>query len=655
MCGSPLAAVLSPFVPLPDLWVSPVSVEPVGEAPNLPLSGERRVATVVFADVQGSTELLEQIGTEAWVETMNDVFQILETEIYRFGGEVGQFRGDGLIAFFGTKLANEDDPERAVQCAMAMQKAVKTLATGSTKTEEKQLELRVGVNTGETIVANIGDAKYNEDTAMGEALTVAARMETAAEAGTVLVSENTYRFARNQFEWLAMGEIPAKGMSHPVQGYRPLVYKNSVEPDPDPQDCFFTLGLIGRVKEKQVLKKSIENLSAGRGGIVLVTGVRGMGKSFMVNEVRKHFMRQNVLRAAALTLEPARSSPASASAAPGPQILWLRGKSRSYSHLRPYSVWLDLLQEWLELHPDGQIVEGSAILRAQIEMLWNPDVEKDYPSLAAFLSAPVEETAAQRFKHMDAEGLKRQFFLTVRGWIRDLARRGPLVISLADLQWADSTSLELLDFCLPICDNEPVLWLLVYRLERDKAIWEFQHHVETDYPHRLVQLAMPPLTDEESAGFLDKFLGKEVFLPDTRQLVINKAEGNPYFIKELIFSLIAQGVLSLDKDQAVWKQVRPVTSLDLPDSLQGLLMARIDRLALEERRVLQMASVIGSIFWLNVFQAMAGPVLPLSQLQNVLISLQRAGLIHERAQVADLGMEYAFDSSLIREVAYESL
>jgi class 3 adenylate cyclase/tetratricopeptide (TPR) repeat protein len=628
---------------------------PAGEPVNVPLSGERRVASVIFADVKGSTELLERIGTEAWVEIMNDVFQILEAEIYRYGGEVGQFRGDGLVAFFGTKLANEDDPERAVHCALAMQNALKPYAAELSKKEGNDLSMRVGVNTGEVIVANVGDEKYSEDTAMGEALTVASRMETSAEAGTILVSDNTFRLVRNHFEWLSLGEIPVKGMSHPMPVYRPLAYNKSIEPEQDLQDCCFTPGVIGREKEQKILKKSIEDLHAGRGGIVLVTGVKGMGKSFMVNQLRQHFMRQNALLAAAQNMEPAHRSPDDEGYTLPAPVRWLRGRSRSYGHLRPYSIWLDLLQEWLATHPQNQAGEATAILRTQIDMLGDPDVEKDYPNLATFLSTPIEETATERLRHMDAEGMKRQFFLTVRDWIQDLARQGPLVISIADVQWADSTSLELLDFCLPLCDTGPILWLLVYRLERDSAIWEFQHQVETNYPHRLVQLPLPPLTNEESEEFIDKFLGKDVVLSDTRRLLIGKSEGNPYFIKELIFSLIAQGVLEWDDERSVWKQVKPVTSLDLPDSLQGLLMARIDRLSPGERSILQLAAVIGSVFWLNALQALATPALPLNQLQSELVALQRAGLIHQRAYVEDLGMEYAFDSSLIREVAYESL
>ena len=388
----------------------------------------------------------------------------------------------------------------------------------------------------------------------------------------------------------------------------------------------------------------------------MVTGVKGMGKSYLVSQVHMHFARQNALFAAAQSKESSwPKSGAEDQMVKNQQILWLRGRSRSYSHLRPYSMWLDLMHEWFGTHPEEQAYEIQKILRSQFDGQVAGDVERDYPNLASFLSTSVEEPANERVRHLDAESMKRQFFQSVRDYIQHLAQQNPIVISFADMQWADTTSLELLEYCLPLCDTEAILWLLVYRSERDSPIWEFQHRLETVYPHRLTALNIPPLTKEENEEFIDQFLGPDALQPETRDLIIKKSEGNPYFIRELISSLVADGALAKDVENNTWKQTRPVTSLDLPDSLQTLLMARIDRLASGERRVLQMAAVIGSVFWLNALQALAGPNITLNQLQTDLVALQRAGIIHERAFVDDLGMEYAFDSMTIREVSYESL
>jgi len=667
MCGAPLnpdditavrnrpaAAQRHLAASLPASAPIPASIPPAAPQSS-PLDGERRVATIIFIDVKDSTELLEHLGTEAWVDLMNNVFQILELEIYRFCGEVGQFRGDGLVAYFGARSANEDDAEHAVLAGLAIQQAIKPVTEELARKEKVELALRVGINTGEIILTNIGDpGQYSEDTAMGEALTVASRMETAADPGTILVSDNCFRLVKNQFEWQSLGEITVKGISHPIAVYRPLAVKATAEIQTDGQlTPGITHRLIGRKDELDALKGIVEDLYIGRGGIAIVTGVKGMGKSFLVNQVRQHFTRQNVLLAVVQHKETGRIKNPGGDVFNLP-VTWLRGRCRSYGHLRPYSMWLDLLQAWLENNPGFQESEAQASLRAQIEAQWGSEVERLYPNLASFLSTSVDETAMERVKHLDAEGMKRQFFETFYKLIEDFSRQGPLVVNFTDMQWADPTSLELLDYCLPLCDSESVLFLLVYRPDRDSPIWEFEHRLETNYPHRIHHFALPPFSDEESTAFIDQFIGNDVLFPETRSLLIRRSEGNPYFIKELIYALIAQGALVQESDRN-WRQTRAVTSLDLPDSLQSLLMARLDRLTASERRVLQMAAVVGSVFWLNALQSLAGPSMTMSQLQADLVALQRAGLIQERAFVPDLGMEYTFDSQLIRDVAYESL
>jgi len=187
------------------------------------LRGERRRATILLADVKGSTELAERVDTETWVEIMNRVFHLLGDAIYEYGGEIDQYRGDGLVAFFGAKAAHEDDPERAVRAALDMQEAVKRYATELEAERGVELLLRVGINTGEVIAAEVGDRRqHSEDTAMGRAIALAARMESAAQPGTVLVTDNTYRLTRTLFEWQGLGEISVKGVSQPVTVYRPL-------------------------------------------------------------------------------------------------------------------------------------------------------------------------------------------------------------------------------------------------------------------------------------------------------------------------------------------------------------------------------------------------------------------------------------------------
>jgi len=314
-------------------------------------------------------------------------------------------------------------------------------------------------------------------------------------------------------------------------------------------------------------------------------------------------------------------------------------------------MWLDLLRGWLGMREGEPKEEMRDRFRHQAELLWGDRLAEHYPYLATLLSLPLEDVFAERVKHLDAEGLRQQFFFALRSWVEAMARRGPLMLAFADVHWADTTSLDLLKYCLPLCDDEALLWLIVFRPDRTTPVWEFRHRVETEYPHRVTTLTLPSLTEAQSGEFVDQLIGPAALPARTRALVLDKAEGNPYYIGELIHSLIAQGVLVQEAETGQWRATRAVASLDLPDTLQSLLLARIDSLSSEERRVLQMAAVIGSVFWSNVLQALAGD----ATLKAHLTALQRAQLIHERGRVPDLGMEYSFKSNLIRDAAYEGI
>ncbi|MCI0579765.1 MAG: AAA family ATPase [Chloroflexi bacterium] len=651
MCGAPLPQ--EPAPPQPPQAASPVEVLPAGELSSspesapIPLEGERRQATVLLADVFGSTNLLEQIGTEAWVAMMHRVLQILEVEVYRFGGHVDQFRGDGLLAFFGAGSAHKDDPERAVLSALRIQEALKSEASQLAGNRGFNLQVRVGVNTGEVIVATIGDSRlYRENTVMGEAVALAARLEAAAEPGTVLVSENTYRLVSTQFEWQSLGEIRLKGLSQSVRVYRPLAYLASAAGPPRLGADRLATPLIGREAEFQLLESRLHDLDAGRGGIVMVTGEEGLGKSLLVNDVRQHIIRDYVL------LNEAHDHESNGPVTPLSSLAWLQGRCRSYNQATPYSMWLDLLHNWLDLRGGEPETERRDRLYRQTEALWGDGLADYYPYLATFLALPLEEPYAERVRHLDAGGLRQQFYCTIQAWVAAMTRQGPLVLVFNDVHWADVTSLNLLEYCLPLCDYEPLLWLFLYRPERTSAVWHFRQRVETEYPHRLSILTLSPLTEAQSGEMIDHLIGPNVLPETTRALILNQAEGNPYYIEELIHTLIEQEALVQDTHTGQWRATRAVASIELPGTLQSLLLERIDSLSAGERRILQMAAVVGSTFWSNVLSALLGDD---PGLQQHLTALQRAQLILERGQVAHLGMEYAFKSKLMRDTAYASI
>jgi class 3 adenylate cyclase/predicted ATPase len=642
-------------LPLPEPTGTPEIIEPITskEIDHLEegeLVGERRIATVVMADVRNSTDLLEKIGTEEWVELMNRVFQVLESEIYKYEGEIDQFRGDGLVAFFGATTAHEDDPERAVLAALAMQDAIKSLSN-ELKLDGDELLLRVGVNTGQLIVTRIGGYRHHqEDTAMGEAISIAARMETAAEPGTVLVSENTYWSVESQFEWKPLGEITAKGISKPISVFRPIEPRSGEDWIHDFHSYPLSLSIIGLELETQIFKECIDDLFEGRGGILHVTGDKGVGKSFLVDQMRLHFNRLRTLLPQAR--ENVGSEFESESTIAISEGNWLRGRCRSYNQSSPFTMWYDLLHYWMGKRPDDSTdAKNERLLQLCFE-LWDDRLGNYYPYLATFLSLPLEEKYLQRVRHLDAEGLQTQLVRSVYHWVEAVARTGPIVLSISDAHWADSASLELLEQCLPLCETHAILWITVFRPERNVPVWNFHHRVETGFPHRLITIALTGLNEKDSGVLIDRTIGVDTLSEATREMIIQKSEGNPYFIVELVRSLISQGKLTQETSTGIWREIEPVDSLDIPDSLQSLLMERIDRLTPEDCEALQIASVVGLTFWENVLVALSSDK---DLLYKHLITLQREQMIQERGRVLELGIEYKFKSSLIREVVYNRL
>jgi predicted ATPase/class 3 adenylate cyclase len=643
MCGTRLASdnvevPLQPLQPAADGAPDPTSII----VPVQPVEAERRPVTVIITDLTDSTNLLEKTGTESWVELMNRILHILESEIHRFGGEISQFRGDGLVAFFGATAAHEDDPERAVLAALSMQRAFDLYVRDLPIPEAVDLRMRVGVDTGEVIVATGQSRQQWQETAMGLAVTIAARMETSAEPGTVLVSEHTYRLVKSHFEWQTLGEISVKGVSQPIAVFRPL------QPIEDaknlPSDLTFpdSFPHIGRETEFHRLRICVEGLFDGRGHIATLTGDKGSGKSFLLNSLGQYFAHLDTL------LEESRT----ASSVAATSLRWVRGRCRSYSQTWPYSMWLDLFRNWLGLRPEDSKEERRARLRQRAEELWGDALEEHYPYLASFLGLPLEAPYRDKIRHLDGEGLRQRYFVAVRSWIETASRKGPLVLVLSDMHWADDSSLALLKYCLSICDSEALLWLLSFRPERDSSIWELYLWLEVDYPHRLTRVDLPPLTISQSMELINQLVGPETLPPETRKLIIRNSEGNPYYIIELIRALIVQGILVREPEDGTWRVTRTVTTLDLPDSLQRLLLSHIDRLASHERQVLQIASVIGSVFWSNMVQDLLGDT---QTLKADLAALQRNQLIQESGRIPDLGMQYSFKSPLIRDTIYESL
>ena len=622
---------------LPETNHKPIpAIPPEEDTTTTSITGERRLATIIITDVKSSTKLMAQIGNEDWVEIMNKVLQIMSSEIYRFGGEVDQFRGDGLVAFFGARSAHEDDPERAVMAGLMLQVAIKKYAAELAENRGISLLVRVGINTGEVIATQIGNlSQHIEGTAMGGAIALAARMESSAEPGSILVSENTFRLTENHFRWEHLGEISVHGIQPPVAVYRPLAPLSEAEQEHSLQEFGLSIPMIGRENEIKTLQNAIDMLREGVGGILTISGEAGLGKSRLISEVEQAIKRNEALSAKKTT-----------------PLTWLRGRCRSYGYSLPHSMWIDALLRWLDLKDWDAQDEVLERLRHKSIALWGDHYDDYYPYLARFLSLPVDKNFSGWVEHLEAEGLRDHFFFVIQSWVKEMAKLGPLVIAFTEAHWADNASMALLKHCLPLCETEQILWLIVFRPDPTALTWDFTHHVATDYPHRLTTINLKALSKTDSETLLNQLLGPDV-LPDTmRENILEKAEGNPYYLTEIIHSLVHDQVVIRSPDNGHWAINQTDFTLHLPDTLINLVTARISSLSPDEQRVLQLAAIIGMVFWSELLQVLVEPG---TSLGEHLASLQRARLIRERGRLTDLGTEYVFLTALVRDAAYESV
>jgi predicted ATPase/DNA-binding SARP family transcriptional activator/class 3 adenylate cyclase len=623
-----------------------------------PLESERRMATVLVARIKGAAALAEQWDVETWMELMDRIFQSLSHEVQRYGGKIDQYRQGSLVALFGVPTAHEDDPERAVLAALAMQQALRQISD-----LPETLALQVGIDTGEVVaLANegllAGDRGFShEGTVRGLPLTLAARLAEATAPGTVLVAEATYRRGAALFDWQALGRLQVQGVREPLALFRALSHKDlptkgrGIEGLESP--------LVGRDAEFNALQQAVENVRAGLGGIVTVVGEAGIGKSRLVAELRKAANQESRIE----NQESNFQQPASTSQNPKSKIQnpqWIEGRCLSYATNVAYQVWLDMLRAWLDTVQDATPDAVRATLRARVARVCPDIVDEVYPFMVRLLSLPADAETTARLRGVEAEGLQFLTFRAVETLIESATQQQPLILVCEDLHWGDPTSLALLEALLPLTDRVPLLLLCVMRPVTEHGCWHIKERASRDYRHRHTDLWLEPLSADQSSTLVGNLLHIEDLSPKLRDRILEHAEGNPFFLEEILRSLIEDEALVYNDTTGHWATTREIDTLAIPDTLHGVLSARIDRLPIPAKRVLQRAAVIGRAFSLRVLEAIAPPPLtPAPEgegnqtLESQLVVLQRAQLIRERARLPE--REYIFKHVLTQEAAYSGL
>ena len=399
------------------------------------LEGERKLVTIMFADISGFTALAETMDPEAVRDLINACFDHLVPVIEKYEGTVDKFVGDAIVALFGAPVAHENDPERALRTALEM-KGELAAFNASCHTD---LGLHFGINTGLVIAGGIGSEGRQEYSVMGDAVNVASRLEEVSERGAILVGPDTYRLTAPLFEFETLELIQVKGKAEPVAIYRLLTSK--VVSGKVRGIVGLESPLVGRQAEFCALQDAVERLRAGVGGIVTIVGEAGIGKSRLVAELRRGAV----------------TSP----------LQWLEGRCLSYGTSIAYLLWLDALRSVLGMSVEDPPLVVRDTLRQWVQTLCPDHLDDVYPYLGRLMSLPLEEEDESALQNLEGEALKMGTFRAVETLIECAANDRPLIIVCEDLHWADPTSMELLERLLALTDRAPLLILCIFRPETD--------------------------------------------------------------------------------------------------------------------------------------------------------------------------------------------
>ncbi|MBI4306864.1 MAG: AAA family ATPase [Chloroflexi bacterium] len=597
--------------------------------------GERRTVTVLFCDVKGSTSAAEKLDPEEWAEIMNGGFECLIAPVYRYEGTLARLMGDAILAFFGAPIAHEDDPQRAVLAALEVLDEVQPYREKVKARWGFDFNVRAGINTGLVVVGEVGSDLRMEYTALGDAVNLAARMEQTAEPGTVQIAENTHRLVAPLFDFKELGAVEVKGRAEPVRSYR--VLRPRAEPGRLRGLAGLEAPLIGRETEYRSLKAALAELRAGRGQIVSVIGDAGVGKSRLVAEVRKEVNSETVTSTERATGSSER-----------PPVAWYEGRSFSYETSTPYAPFVDLLVECLRLRSRDSPAEKYARLKAEVASVMADRTLDVAPFLATMLQLPVEGEDFERVKYLAPPLLRAQVFRATCEFFGRLGRSRPVVLVFEDLHWVDSTSLELIEHLLPVTEQSTLMLLAVYRPQRQDPSWKLHELASRDYAHRYTSLMLEPLDAKDTRTLVNTLLHIEGLPDHLRDLILKKSEGNPFFVEEVIRSLIDSG--SVRRDNGVWHATREIADIAVPDTIAGVITARLDRLSESARPVVQTASVIGREFGFDILAEISETP---ESLETALVDLQRRGLVREKSRLPS--RVFMFKHALTQETAYSTL
>src|SRR5438105_13569650 len=577
---------------------------------------ERKLVTIVFTDVSGFTALSEKLDPEKVRELVNACFHWLVRVMQKYAGTIDKLIGDEIMALFGAPVAHEDDAERALRAALDMMHAI----VAFNRANGTALGLHLGINTGLVVAGQIGGHDRRDYSVMGDAVHLAARLEDASSVGEIFVGPATYRLTQRIFDFESVPQFRLKGKEAPVEVHRLLGAK--VAPKSTRGIEGLRAPVVGRDEELEEIRRALADLADGQGSTVAILAEAGLGKSRLIAETR--------------ALLPA-------------NVTWAEGRALSFTAGMSYWLARGIVLSLLNVKPEAAQSEVAAALQKSLD-----GQSEIYPFLARLLELPMGAATGERVKFLSSEALRSGILEALGGYVRRRARQAPLVLAWEDLHWCDPSSWEVLEMLVPLSNEVPLLLLCAARLEDNRLLEVLQQNDGNGVRH-IIRLS--PLTRDESGSLIQQLLKIENLPVGMRELILNRAEGNPFFVEELLRSLIDAGAIVLRGNRAA--ATREIDAVQIPETLEGGPASRIDQLPPDNKQTLQRASVISRIFQRRVLDYIYEQRAK-HRLEASLGELQRREFIQSREQQASEtgGLEegeYIFKHAITHDVAYDSM
>ena len=572
------------------------------------IEGERKLVTVLFADVANFTAMSERLDPEEVHQIMDGCFKILMDEIHQDEGTINQFTGDGVMAIFGAPVAHENHAQRACYAALSVQNIIQKYGEDVKEEFGVSFNLRMGLNSGPVVVGAIGDNLRMDYTAVGDTTNLAERLQALAEPGTIIVSGNTHRLARDYFEFGQIRTVRVKGKKQPQKAYK-LLKVGQIGSRIEAASAKGLTRFVGRKNSMAALMQAYAKAQSGFGQVVGILGDAGVGKSRLLMEFRNRLHQE--------------------------KITYLEGHCLHYGDSMSYLPVLDILRDYFQIKDEEREIIINKKIMHKIARL-DERLKSNLPAIRDLLSFEPED---KEYCGLEPPQKREKMFEAIKDLLIRESQNKTTIIAFDDLHWIDKTSEDFISYLIGWVGGAKILLILLYRQEYTHQ-WESKSYYN--------RIGLHHLTTNSSTELIQAILKDGDVVPELKEFILSRAEGNPLYIEEFTHALLENGFIRQKDKKYVF--TRNTSEIEIPDTIQGIIAGRIDRLQDNLKQTLQMASVIGRDFAFRILQAITEMQ---EEIKSHLLSLQALEFIYEKSLFPEL--EYIFKHALTQEVAYNSL